>query len=509
MKKISSKLSALLLSLALLLPCAVPVQAAQGQARTDEELNSVIQHVFSYAKQGEQALFSDAFLQQAREEGGSWLALSAGRYGWPEDPSGLLKAMQDYVAGIYNEEIPAQNPWETDKPAGQLKSVTDTAKVALWIAALGGNPQAVDLGQGGQADLLADLYSGVFPLASDSYVTMTLFRLLALDAAGLEIPADAAYQRDAMIQAILETQLDNGAFGWETDYDSTAMVLQALAPYYGNRQDVTAAVDRTLALLSSAQLENGGFGAPSTENTETTAQVLAALNSLNIDPYTDARFVKNGHTVVDGLLQFYNEADGGFLHSARDEESDPGLPTQQGLYALISQYRYQTGQRRLYDFAAEPDNDRFVLESGGKRYAVERESGNYAYSLELPAGTEQAAFAALPTGAYGASATKLNEAFSVEDGKTLTVVITGQNAGTYTIAIRLAQEEASSAQNPSSSESISPAPSSSASTPDTPSSAGGASNPSSPATGQAPASALAFLFAAGGCVVLLHKGRRK
>jgi hypothetical protein len=77
------------------------------------------------------------------------------------------------------------------------------------------------------------------------------------------------------------------------------MALQALAPY---REDgsVSDVIDRALACLSGLQEDDGGFDAGS----ESAVQVIVALCALGIDPGSDARFVKNGRSVADGLLDY-------------------------------------------------------------------------------------------------------------------------------------------------------------------------------------------------------------
>src|SRR5699024_11026485 len=135
--------------------------------------------------------------------------------------------------------------------------------------------------------------------------------------------------------------LADGGFalsGEETDPDMTGMAIQALAPYYNTEEvftyetrfenetvqkTVRTVVDEALAILSELQLSDGGFSSWDTANAESTAQVIVALTSLGIDPLEDERFIKNGNTVLDGILRFYMD-DGGFIHA---ESYDPENPT--------------------------------------------------------------------------------------------------------------------------------------------------------------------------------------
>ena len=128
----------------------------------------------------------------------------------------------------------------------------------------------------------------------------------------------------------------------------TAMVLQALAPYYKTNTEVRTAVDTALALLSDRQDVNGGYASYGDANSESNAQVLVALTTLGIDPEADARFLKNGHSVVDALCAYY-VGEGGFSHVADGELN--GLATTQAYYALAAYARFQNGQTSLYDMS--------------------------------------------------------------------------------------------------------------------------------------------------------------
>ncbi len=85
-----------------------------------------------------------------------------------------------------------------------------------------------------------------------------------------------------------------------------------------------------------------------------------ALCCLGIEPLTDPRFIKNGNTLLDGILR-YRMPDGGFVHSF---VYDPDNPTsspdrsntmagEQTLCAMAALWRQANGMRTLYDFRAE------------------------------------------------------------------------------------------------------------------------------------------------------------
>ena len=150
------------------------------------------------------------------------------------------------------------------------------------------------------------------------------------------------------------------------------MAVQALAPYYtsqkvyrytlkSSKQEISRTVkqviDESLACLSRLQTEDGDFISWGTQNAESTAQAAVALCSLNIDPQKDTRFIKNGKTLIDGILK-YRMPDGGFAHSYTYDPDNPSskpdksnsMAGEQVLYALAAVIRQQKGQSALYDF---------------------------------------------------------------------------------------------------------------------------------------------------------------
>ena len=109
----------------------------------------------------------------------------------------------------------------------------------------------------------------------------------------------------------------------------TAKSVQALAPYQ-DRKDVSAAIDKALDYLSEQQLPSGGFLKYGAEDVEEDAAVLEMLAALDISP-DDGRFVKNGNTVPDGMMGWYQ---GKYSSSA----PAPG----QGFYRENANWGYNT-----------------------------------------------------------------------------------------------------------------------------------------------------------------------
>ena len=73
--------------------------------------------------------------------------------------------------------------------------------------------------------------------------------------------------------------------------------------------------------------------------------MLVALGELGI-PLDDARFVKNGFTILDDVLS-YRKADGSFGHTGEDSPTNQ-MSTEQGLYGRVSALRAAKGSNSLY-----------------------------------------------------------------------------------------------------------------------------------------------------------------
>ena len=110
----------------------------------------------------------------------------------------------------------------------------------------------------------------------------------------------------------------------------TAKSAQALAPYQ-SRKDVSAAIDKALTYLSEQQLPSGGFVKYGDEDVEEDAAGLEMLAALGIS-LADERFTKDGHTVLDGMMGWYQD----FYF---DKAPKPG----QGFYREETHWGYSDG----------------------------------------------------------------------------------------------------------------------------------------------------------------------
>lgn len=140
---------------------------------------------------------------------------------------------------------------------------------------------------------------------------------------------------DSLLDILMERRLPDGGWAVTGQYanpDATAMCLHAMSCYKGNR-DLSGIITETIELLSALQLDNAGYSSFGDENPESAAQVILALVACGINPLKDARFIKNGRSLLDAMLD-YRLPSGGYAHLAGKGESD--MAAMQVLLALAS-----------------------------------------------------------------------------------------------------------------------------------------------------------------------------
>ena len=268
--------------------------------------------------------------------GGEWTVLALARGGADTETAYFT----DYYAAL------EQTVREANGVLSERK-YTEYSRVILALSALGKDARDV-------AGFDLTLPLGDYEKTAAQGVNGVIYALLALDSRDYPMPQNAAANtqatRQLYVDAILAAQLADGGWsfmGEDADPDLTAMALQALAKYR-EQSSVQLAANRALVCLSAMQNADGGFSSWGSENAESCAQVLLALNALGLDT-DDSRFVKNGHSVLDALLTYQN-ADGGFCHERGGETNL--MASEQAACALASLVRAERGESSFYRMAA-------------------------------------------------------------------------------------------------------------------------------------------------------------
>ena len=262
--------------------------------------------------------------------GGEWTLFGLARAGKLSD-----EKAEEYYSALVNaiDELGSET---------LSRKATDNARVALALCSIDKNPADVN-----GYDLLK-------PLCDKDFVTKqgingVIFALIALDCTDYETD-----MRDEYVDYLVNNMTGGGwaLAGDKADPDVTAMALQALAPYCDSEK-VKTSVDAALDTLSGMLDENCRFKS----GCEGTAQAIIAICSLGINPGEDARFIKDGITLIDALNSYYGES--GFCHVLGGEENM--MATEQAFMALTALNRLADGKSALYDMevktAADNENN--------------------------------------------------------------------------------------------------------------------------------------------------------
>lgn len=348
MRKHITKLLTALLAIVMLLPATV--QAAPADGWTDEAeqaYKTVTELVVQRVTESKDYLAAATQEENAKAVYALWISGAD----VPED--------------FYNEYLQALADWlALAEQRGKYAYVPGALRA---VAAMG-----LDMTDFAGHDLLEPLRRPEMVEADEDRLDM----LLDLDAAGDAGKTDEFNAlRETLITEALARQQSSGEFRYTSKWPAelkqkgvaaepdrfdyillTAKSAQALAPYQ-SRPEVRAAIEKAVSYLSMQQLDSGGFLRYGEEDVEEDAAVLEMLAALDISP-DDGRFVKNGHTVLDGMMGWYQ---GKYSSSA----PAPG----QGFYRENANWGYNTyykplgwvksSWRSMYD----PDNsDEYVIE---------------------------------------------------------------------------------------------------------------------------------------------------
>ena len=349
---------------------------------TPDRVKDAVEGVISYKCEACGASSTDGLLDSLGSQAGvytsDWFIIALSLYGVDCRNSRAVSSLKNAVNDFYS---------------GDLSSVkvTDMQRAALTLLACGENITSVN-----GHNLLADCtYNRAKYKSLDSQgVNSVAYALILLDSNDFSVPENAETTRDDMIKMILDKELDNGGFalfGSGADIDVTTIVLQALAPYR-HKDGVAAAIDRGLSILSGRQGSDGAYKSFANKAcAESTAQVALALTANGISPVTDGRFIKNGNSVMDGLMAFKLD-NGAFCHFSGDGANS--IATYQSLCALVGCYRFMNGTRTFYYFKSKGEEmtselDKAIEENKTADKAHKTKSKNTSHSRAVKKAEKQ------------------------------------------------------------------------------------------------------------------------
>ncbi len=322
MRKHITRLLTTLLALVMLLP--IVAQAAPTDGWTDEAeqaYQTVTQLVIQRVSESKDYLAAATQEENAKAVYALWTSGAA------------------VPSGFYDEYLQALADWlDLAVKRGKTAYIPGVIRT---VAAMG-----LDLTDFAGHDLMDALRKPELVEADEDRLDM----LLDLDAAGDAGKTDEfSALREQLLTEALARQQSSGEFRYTSKWPAelkqkgvddepdrfdyillTAKSAQALAPYQ-SRKDVSAAIDKALTYLSEQQLPSGGFVKYGGEDVEEDAAGLEMLAALGIS-LTDERFTEDGHTVLDGMMGWYQD----FYF---EEAPKPG----QGFYREETHWGYSDG----------------------------------------------------------------------------------------------------------------------------------------------------------------------
>ncbi len=268
----------------------------------------------------------------------------------------------DMVCGGYLSKLTAKSEAADSltEAAYNSASLNELERYGFALKALGKDISKLKTASGEEFSLLKKLSD--CGTESIGYVTDAIMALSLYNTA--EYNPESGLTNQSLIDYILSSRSESGVWGysWDgvdyVDYDSTAMVLNAFAPYYNaasaekagisqkDYDEIKATVDKAVSVLSEIQSDNGSLG-----NANTDAVAVIGLASVGINPMTDKNFVsENGSSLIDGMLVYALGDNSGFGYM--DNSDVNALATEQAFRAVIAYLglkESKDGKYNVYD----------------------------------------------------------------------------------------------------------------------------------------------------------------
>lgn len=240
---------------------------------------------------------------------------------------------------------------------GKFYKVTDYERVTLGVVAAGGDPR--NIGGYNLLDKIYNFYDSDNPKRKIDFQGLNgvIYGLIALDTKNYPIPKGAKFNREYMLDYILNNRNSDG--GWDlnmngerSDVDITSMTLISLAPYHNyvtkDGKKVSDAIIEAVNWLSKVQRKDGGFNSWSTQNnSESCSQTIIGLCANGIDP-TSSKFTKDIN-LIENLLKF-QQSNGEFYHLLDGSKGVNGMSTEQAYQAMLAYRDFVNKKGSIYWF---------------------------------------------------------------------------------------------------------------------------------------------------------------
>ena len=220
--------------------------------------------------------------------------------------------------------------WKNKLASWENKNLKETeyASHILGMLAQGEDPRTI----WPDKDIVAELEKKQGLNGSFGNLNSHIWAIVALDAAG------GSYNVDKALDYLMSRQKADGGFDfWGPEDgkigapDDTGMALIALSNH-NEKDNVQAAISKSISFLKDIQLSSGGFSSWGTENPNSIATIISGLIAVKEDIF-EGDWVKGDKTMLDALLTFQLDDKSFFFPSDGEAESN-SFATKQALVAL-------------------------------------------------------------------------------------------------------------------------------------------------------------------------------
>ncbi len=362
--------------------------AKENKADAQTKINSAISKAIAYEKSlSDGYIINNDILENMFDFSDAKLVISLSQGGFSDNFNNYSAVLNNFISDKYR----------TNEKLYSLP-VSSGAQMSLALLACGINPYTLTGENGKTYDFIAENIfnrDAAYSLGKGG-IEGYAWGLIALDAYNYDFDVDILKIREDIMSKIVDSQLPDGSYASTNStspYYLSALSVLALANDYNNEKRkneiknetirlkkeidkqrkeeglkvtfeeyekeygmeeqltlyhyIDMCVDKSLALLSEKQSKNGAYTDYEKSNIQTTSAVITALCTLGIDPEKDERFIKDGKTLIDGLLE-YQSSDGSFKYI---DSTNPKNETIDALAALIAYRRFLENKTPLYDFS--------------------------------------------------------------------------------------------------------------------------------------------------------------
>ena len=234
----------------------------------------------------------------------------------------------------------------------ETESAGDLAKSIIALRSMGYDAENVYNGKGAKADAVAKL-SAMIDAGSTSVTSIYTLPYVII--------AMQEYLTDEKMATLVNAALAQKAAWQDASWgvDGVTPMMLALAPYSEGNDGVKNALSEAAELVKGWQGDSGAILCPDWVNggqmasAASTGLAIAGFSAAGIDPET---VIKNGNSMIDGLLLLKTGEPDGFAVSSFD--------TEQGLRGLIAWKLFEEG-KRIYDFSEYPKNAAYATVKTG------------------------------------------------------------------------------------------------------------------------------------------------